>query len=69
MSKAKRDYYLVIGLNNFWFDMCDTLKEANMIAKSIMKSGTSGYSCPETGYCPEKPEEVFVYKSKLVSEF
>jgi hypothetical protein len=64
MDKNK---YLVIGSNNFWYAIRDSLKEANQVARNIIKNKDDVvYACPETGYSPETPEQVYVYKTGLV---
>ena len=68
-QEEKQEVFLVIGSNNFWYSMCETLKEAKKIRKQILKyksrydEGNIGYEDPESGHNPLTPNEVYIYKS------
>lgn len=53
--------YIVVGSNNFWYHTGDDLEEAKRIAIEIVEG--NDYSVdPETGYSPDDPEEVYIYR-------
>ena len=63
------EQYLVIGSNNFWYSIVDTLKEAKQIAKEIKKQNPDIiFADPETGHEPTIPETVYIYKANLIKE-
>lgn len=62
--------YLVIGSNNFWYGACLTKEEAiNTAKEAISDDSYTDFGDPESGFTPEKPSSVYVYKvEKLVAE-
>lgn len=58
--------YLIIGSNNFWYSTCSNKKEVANEIKNISEA-PGYYGDPETGYRPEKPKKIFVYKAKLIN--
>lgn len=59
--------YNVIGSNNFWFGMCDSLEEAYEVAHNAIKNPHQ-YG-DEAGYNPDKPERIYIYESTEVRRF
>ena len=61
--------YLIIGDNNFWYAICETLKEAKAQIRKIKKDGNSGYGC---AICSEepccKPDNLYIYEAKEITE-
>jgi len=55
--------YLIIGSNNFWYSTESTLGNAVITAKEIRREH-SGFSDPETGHKPEKPETLYIYEAR-----
>jgi hypothetical protein len=63
------EQYLVIGSNNFWYSIADTLQEAKQTAKEIKKKNPyMVFADPETGNEPTAPETVYIYKANLIKE-
>jgi len=64
VPKKKRGVftYLVLGSNNFWYGTCSTLAEAKEVADTAIISPES-FDDPETGYTPDSPDGVFIYRS------
>lgn len=62
--------YLVIGSNNFWYGVCSNKQRAINLAKDLVKDKVNiVFGDPESGFIPEKPYSVYVYKvEKLVAE-
>jgi len=63
-----RKEYIIIGSDNFWYGLCDTLKEAKEIVENA-QSNISDFANPETGRCQIAPPETFyIYKGEEVEE-
>jgi hypothetical protein len=57
--------YLVIGSNNFWYAIENSLKDAKK-TMHIVKSDNGAFSDPETGHTPDVPENVYIYEAKEI---
>lgn len=63
MTKIKKEY-LIIGSNNFWYASClKSLAEVKAEIKKIKKE-KSWYADPESGYEPDLPEKLYIYKAE-----
>ncbi len=65
--------YIILGSNNFWYR--SSVKDKNIaiaMAKEILSDDINceynNSSDPESGYVPEPPTSVYVYKVELVKE-
>lgn len=57
--------FVILGSNNFWYAIEDSLEDAKKLAKSI-KNGDGDYSNPESSYIPDTPDDVYIYEAKQV---
>ncbi len=61
--------YIIVGSNNFWYAMCDSLKEAQAEAKKIIKykdrfdEGNPNYCDEESSHHPFTPNELYIYEA------
>ena len=53
--------YIVLGSNNFWYGLCDNLKEVAEIKRQI-RSEPYEFCDPESDYRPGPPLEIKVVK-------
>lgn len=62
LNKEKK--YILLGSNNFWYSVCDNLKEARQLKKEILTdTGNSLYGDPESNYSPEPPNDIYIYEA------
>jgi len=57
-----KQYYIVVGSDNFWYGLCDTLKETKDIIKQA-QDDPSSFANPESRERQKSPPDSFyVYK-------
>ncbi len=60
----EKKQYIVLGSNNFWYSVCDSLEQAREVVANIPTRKT--YGDPESDYRPDPPAEcIYIYESIL----
>ena len=62
--------YNIIGSNNFWYGSCITnKKDAIAEAKEIISGEDTSFEDGESGWTPEIPERVYIYRWEEIATF
>ena len=56
--------FILVGSNNFWYASFPntSLESAKKEARKILRNYRD-YEDPESGYSPERPSQIFIYKT------